>query len=73
MKVLHKILPQEEIAIVGISNWTLDPAKMNRAVLLNRPDPTPADLEFTGNSKPNPVQPSPVQHNLLHCYQCHKY
>jgi hypothetical protein len=53
LKVLHKILPDEEISIVGISNWVLDPAKMNRAILLNRPDPTPADLEYTGQAISN--------------------
>ena len=34
LKVLHKVLDeaQENEAFVGISNWALDPAKMNRAV-----------------------------------------
>ena len=33
--------------MVGISNWALDPAKMNRAVHLYRPAPTVADLSAT--------------------------
>lgn len=49
LKILHQILPEEKISIIGISNWVLDPAKMNRAILINRPDPTAADLELTGN------------------------
>ena len=30
------------------SNWTLDPAKMNRAVCLQRPDPSELDVHLTG-------------------------
>lgn len=49
LKVLHKTLdeggPGE--AVVGISNWALDPAKMNRAVHLYRPAPTVEDLSMT--------------------------
>ena len=48
LKVLHQLLPEEKVAVIGISNWVLDPAKMNRAILINRPDPTAADLELTG-------------------------
>lgn len=32
LKVLHKVLEDPQISVVGISNWKLDPAKMNRAV-----------------------------------------
>ena len=49
LKVLHKVLdeagPME--SVVGISNWSLDPAKMNRAVHLYRPAPTVDDLSVT--------------------------
>ena len=48
LKVLHGMLTKPEIAIVGISNWTLDAAKMNRAVCLLRPDPSEPDLLHTG-------------------------
>ena len=34
-------------AVVGISNWELDAAKMNRAVVLSRPDPDAMALERT--------------------------
>ncbi|KAH3743879.1 E3 ubiquitin-protein ligase RNF213 [Pelomyxa schiedti] len=50
LKVLHSLLepgfPKEipEVAVIGISNWALDAAKMNRALHLTRPDPEPADL-----------------------------
>ncbi|XP_022802189.1 uncharacterized protein LOC111339738 isoform X1 [Stylophora pistillata] len=55
LKVLHSLLePSEEkppdVAVVGISNWCLDPAKMNRAVHLSRPEPDIDDLFQTGQS-----------------------
>jgi hypothetical protein len=48
-QVLHKMLDesQEGEAVVGISNWALDPAKMNRAVHIYRPAPTVEDLSMT--------------------------
>ena len=48
LKVLHAMLLSKTVAIVGISNWMLDPAKMNRAVCLRRPDPPKDDLRMTG-------------------------
>ena len=49
LKVLHKVLDEGGAgeAVVGISNWALDPAKMNRAVHLYRPAPTVEDLSRT--------------------------
>lgn len=38
------------ISIVGISNWVLDPAKMNRACILQRPDPAETELSHTANA-----------------------
>ena len=50
LKVLHKVLDEagQMEAVVGISNWALDAAKMNRAVVLSRPDPDVDDLRRTG-------------------------
>ena len=39
LKALRAILVDPPVAVVGLSNWVLDPAKMNRAVLLMRPQP----------------------------------
>ena len=50
LKVLHSILLSPPIAIIGISNWVLDPAKMNRAVCLQRVEPTAIDMELTAQS-----------------------
>jgi energy-coupling factor transporter ATP-binding protein EcfA2 len=48
LKVLHKLLDEGyNLSVVGISNWALDPAKMNRAVYLYRPAPTVQDLSNT--------------------------
>ena len=55
LKVLHSLLEPGEgklpdVAVVGISNWSLDAAKMNRAIHLSRPEPTEEDLCETGHS-----------------------
>ena len=50
LKVLHTILVEEEVAVVGLSNWVLDPAKMNRAILLQRPDASQAEMANTGGT-----------------------
>lgn len=56
-QVLHKLLDDKEgnVAVVAISNWNLDPAKMNRMVPVFRPPPSPEDLAETALSiaKPN--------------------
>lgn len=38
LKVLHSLLEPPKVAFVGISNWSLDASKMNRAITLSRPD-----------------------------------
>eukprot|EP00435_Cladocopium_sp_Y103_P073049 s100_g42.t1 len=49
LKVLHGILAEPgTVAVVGLSNWRLDPAKMNRSVCLARPDPDSAEVGRTG-------------------------
>ncbi len=55
LKVLHsKLEPGKgelpDVAVVGISNWALDAAKMNRAIHLSRPEPPVDDLEETAIS-----------------------
>ena len=55
LKVLHKLLEptnetRPDVAVVGISNWALDPAKMNRAIHISRPEPSVEDLCETGKS-----------------------
>ena len=55
LKVLHSLLEPSDnsfpdVAVVGISNWALDAAKMNRAIHLSRPEPDVEDLFETGIS-----------------------
>ncbi|XP_067665929.1 uncharacterized protein [Haliotis asinina] len=55
LKVLHNLLEPErkefpDVAVVGISNWALDAAKMNRAVHLSRPDMAVKELHTTAVS-----------------------
>ena len=37
----------KRVSFVGISNWALDPAKMNRGILLSRSPPTEEELTKT--------------------------
>lgn len=48
LKVLHYILVDPPIAVVGLSNWALDSSKMNRAICLQRPEPSEMDIMQTG-------------------------
>ena len=55
LKVLHSLLEPgdkmfPDVAVVGISNWSLDAAKMNRAIHLSRPEPTVEELQKTSYS-----------------------
>ncbi|XP_022802176.1 uncharacterized protein LOC111339729 [Stylophora pistillata] len=55
LKVLHSLLEPSDgafpdVSVVGISNWALDAAKINRAIHLSRPDPDVNDLTETGKS-----------------------
>ena len=36
---------EQRVAFIGISNWALDPAKMNRGVMVTRGDPDQEELE----------------------------
>lgn len=50
LKCLHGILAESAVSIVGLSNTKLDAAKMNRAVLVMRPDISYEDIENTARS-----------------------
>ncbi|KAL4235125.1 hypothetical protein ACF0H5_006763 [Mactra antiquata] len=55
LKVLHSLLEpdgqnQPNVAVVGISNWSLDASKMNRAIHLSRPDMDEEELFDTATS-----------------------
>ena len=46
--VLVQIVAREKrVAFIGISNWALDPAKMNCGVMVTRGDPDRMELELS--------------------------
>ena len=62
LKVLHPLLenastntqlavePHSKVGFVGISNWALDPAKMNRGIFVTRGKPSHGDLQKTAEA-----------------------
>ena len=71
LKVLHNLLEPDgkrmpEVGVIGISNWALDAAKMNRAVHLSRPLMTLEELKDTatqigqGPAVKNPIPPEMI-------------
>ena len=38
------VKPEERVAFIGISNWALDPAKMNRGIMVTRSSPPQDEL-----------------------------
>ena len=72
LKVLHSLLEPGEgklpdVAVVGISNWSLDAAKMNRATHLSRPEPTKRDLYDIGDSLHRTEDGDKKQEEELRC------
>ena len=59
MQTLHPLLetgseedeetsdPDKKVGFVGLSNWALDPAKMNRGILVSREEPDKNELVQT--------------------------
>ena len=35
---------EDRVAFIGISNWALDPAKMNRGIMVTKCDPSKHEL-----------------------------
>jgi len=63
------------VAFIGISNWALDPAKMNRGIMVTRTDPTEEELVFSAreicsNEDKDPVRIRMEQYfnPLAHAY-----
>jgi hypothetical protein len=50
LKILHSILEFPQVAVIGISNWTLDASKQNRALSLSRDYASKSDLVVTAES-----------------------
>ena len=43
-KCMQVVKREERVAFIGISNWALDPAKMNRGIMVRRGDPDVDEL-----------------------------
>ena len=60
LNVLHSLLEDYDIselakkktkvAFIGLSNWAIDPAKMNRGIMVQLEDPTPEELVKTAHA-----------------------
>ncbi len=57
LKVLHRLLEPPKVAMIGLSNWSLDAAKMNRAVHASRPPLTAKDLRETARTMRESINP----------------
>ena len=56
LKVIHSELDgKQEVGFVGISNWTLDASKMNRAIHLSVQEPDLEDLILTATTIANDI------------------
>ncbi len=69
LKVLHKELEQREVAVVAVSNFHLDSAKMNRAVTLLRSPPTKRDLQITAEGIVDRVHLSNYLKSIAEAYK----
>ena len=61
---LQIISRDERVAFIGISNWALDPAKMNRGVMVTRGDPSDEELVFSAKGICSNKENDPVRMNL---------
>ena len=52
------------MAFIGISNWALDPAKMNRGVMVTRGDPSENELELSARGICSNQENDPVREML---------
>ena len=52
------------MGFIGISNWALDPAKMNRGVMVTRGDPSEKELELSARGICSNKENDPVRERL---------
>ena len=52
------------MAFIGISNWALDPAKMNRGVMVTRGDPDTRELQLSAEGICSDKKNDPVKERL---------
>ena len=62
--MIRIIAREERVAFIGISNWALDPAKMNRGVMVTRGDPSEDELEYSAEGICSNKEDDPVKARL---------
>ena len=55
---------EKRVAFIGISNWALDPAKMNRGVMVTRGDPDTRELQLSARGICSNKEDDPVKIRL---------
>ena len=60
---------EERVAFIGISNWALDPAKMNRGVMVTRGEPGKEELIFSAKGICSTKDNDPVREQLEHHFE----
>ena len=55
---------EKRVAFIGISNWALDPAKMNRGVMVTRGDPDARELQLSARGICSNEVNDPVKNRL---------
>ena len=55
---------EKRVAFIGISNWALDPAKMNRGVMVTRDDPGLDELKLSAKGICSNREDDPVRERL---------
>ena len=64
---VQSVEPEKRVAFIGISNWALDPAKMNRGVMVTRGEPELEELLFSARGICSTKDNDPVREKLQ-CY-----
>lgn len=57
------------MAFIGISNWALDPAKMNRGVMVTRGDPDTNELVVSAHGICHKEENDEVRRRLSHYFE----
>ena len=60
----QSIRREKRVAFIGISNWALDPAKMNRGVMVTRGNPDTKELQLSAQGICSNKENDPVKKRL---------
>ena len=60
---------EKRVAFIGISNWALDPAKMNRGVMVTRGEPGLSELQLSAHGICSTKDNDPIREQLQRYFQ----